>query len=465
MLTLLFILALPLVATDTPAPVDDSPASLFAEFHRNFRAFRSLKLQWRRDETTPPEWSAHQADRIMALEKEAAGLDDDASGHYHEIQQEIQRLRQSMANLQAPRHMVAAFRTDRSRFLVMGAPDQWDSLHAGNDWALPDVPISPESLKSAYHDFWIVSYAGDPTRGFFWTMPTVGGAMSVQVRRANYQDGHTDFPPLGVEKGDWGPESLWHPIDIFFRADPRKFATIGREAIRGRSAVLIERRTEAPDTSGLAAGAKRFEVVRAWLDPERGALPLKITWSFQDEVAGKPPVRTPVGANPWKVLETTEIVEVKAPGTEPDGRVRVGSYPTRGTITLYGPDFRGSVLVGGIGRPRPVRVTMAGGGPIPAGPGATPPFAVVQEVTTWEVAKIVANTEAAGAETYKIPIPKGTYYYDESQNSMIRAGYENENPAKLPWALSGAIVSGWAIYGVVALARRRRRAETPTLSA
>lgn len=415
MLVFSMVLALSMMVGDGAEA--DSPGALFSQFRENFKSFKTLKLQWRLDKSSTDEWFAHETAAIASLEAQLAQMPDDTTDEYHSKNQQIQGRRRLFAQLRQPRRLVQSFRTDRTRFLVVSAPANWDSLLRGNDWSLPDEALSEESLKSKYTNFSMISYLGNPHRGFFWCTPIGGGTLSAQVRRANIQDDHNDFPPLGVENPDWGPDGIWHPIDMFFRAGPSGFTNVGRETIDGHETVILERRKPVANLN--SSNPQRFEVVRAWLDPQRGALPVRIHWIIEERVSGNPARTKPVGSNPRKVLETTEIVEVAG----------AGFYPSKGQIRVYGPQDPSNL------------------------PG-TVPFSVVEELTTWEVAKIEANKP--NAESYAVPMPKGTYYYDEAQGYMVRTGYENEDHTKLPWTLCGILVAGWVVYGLVALVRSRR---------
>ena len=114
-----------------------------------------------------------------------------------------------------------------------------------------------------------------------------------------------------------------------------------------------------------------------------------------------------------------------------------GFYPSKGTIKEYNPMATGTA---------------------PSNPGAPAAYSFVEEITSWEVAKIEANEPIAG--TFTIPISKGTYYYDET---LGYTGYKPKNQSILPWSLCGVIVGGWAIYGLIAVSvrRSRRRLDVP----
>ena len=422
MLATLVLMALPMMAWDGPDPV--TPESLFAQFRDNTKAFKTLKLQWRRDATRTEEWATHEKMVIRDLEAKASALAN-TTDEYHELSQEINRRTQPFAQLLAPRRMVQSYRTNRVGYLACAAPVNWDAIHSGPDWYLPDEPVTAESMRTTFPNFFLGAYTGDPTKGFMWCTPLLGGTVSAQVRRLNYYaDEHNYFPPLGVEKSEWGSDVLWHPIDLFFRADFKQFTTVGRETIGGHEAVVIESRKETPRQKTQAANLRFFEINRAWIDPERGALPLRIEWSYLEEIDGKPAPGKLLGKNPWKVLETTEILDVEGGGF----------YPSKGIIKEYGPMLT------------KVDTTT---------PEARLPFSILQESTTWEAAKIEANQPIN--QEFTIPIPKGTYYYNEIMNYTVLAGHEYQNQSKLPWSLCAGIIGGWLIYSLIALSVRGHR--------
>ena len=202
------------------------------------------------------------------------------------------------------------------------------------------------------------------------------------------------------------------------------FRTVGREAIDGRDAVLIERRTEVGNPGQPRAVA---EIVRAWLDPERGALPLKIEWTNEPIVDEKVILR-PSGSEPDRRLTTTDI--------QPIGD---GYYPMRGKIEVFGID------------------------PEAGAANAAAPR-LVMETTTWTVGTIRANQPLPATLT-TIPIPKDTYYYDEFSGRSLRAGYDGSQVTRLPWMLCGGIVAGWLVYGLIALTRSALARRSPAGSA
>jgi hypothetical protein len=394
-----------LIAALSPTADEPSPEALFGRFRDNARSLATLKVQWRRDSARTEEGAAVEAARLAGIEGQLDAMDN-STDEYHRLSQELNRRRQILAATYAPKRMFQTYLTDRSRFMMRGAPPNWDALQHSDDWLMPDVAVTEETMKTKYGGFAIVVHDGRPDSGFRTCMPTGGGVVSAFVRTGMYPDGRNDFPPLALDQALLGPDELRHPIDAFFREVPKDFANVGRAQVAGRSTVVIERRTEAP-IPGREARFTRVEIVRAYLDADRGALPLRIEWDVEDRDAGKPIAKP----KPVQVLETTEVVPVGG-----------GFYPVKGSLLSYGAD-----------------------------PANEDGKVVVVERMTWHAAKVEANVPLD--ETFAVPIPKGTYYYDEVLGYTVRAGEEAVNHARLPWTLCGILVACWAIYGAVALAR------------
>jgi hypothetical protein len=294
--------------------------------------------------------------------------------------------------------------------------------------------VTEASMRQDYQGFELVAHDGDPAHGFRWVTPYGGGA-SCMIRARLYQDDRNEMPPLAFRKL---PESRpRHPIDELFENDPKTFRTLRRETIDGHATVLIEQRTDAVvwpagsakgPPAGSAGSVEQFNVTRAWIDPERGGLPLKIEWSYDLRKDGQP---QPGSGKPYKVLEVTEIADLG------EGRF----YPTRGAIRTYGLN--------------PVEAAKQA-----ADKSFDAEALVPYEETTWHANKVEADL--APNESLSLPFPKGTPYYDEMTGFSMRSGEEGYNASRLPWTLCGAIAAGWALYGLYAAGRaiagRRRLA-------
>lgn len=428
----------PLLLLVPTIPADDgdlpTPSALFDRYRANFDAFSTLKVRWKRVQSHTAAAVASEEAQIVALQSRIAEMDPDAP-KYHELNQQLNARRTIRGGMGVPRPLFQTFLTDRKRFMLRSAPAGWEVGHPGDDWKLPDVPVTEASMTRDYQGFELVSFDGDPAHGYRWITPFAGGA-SAMIRARLYQDDRNELPPLAVNRLLEGRPR--HPLDEFFNNDPKTFRAVRREAIDGRPAVLIEQAldgslrslgTGRPQPGGAGKGFEQLGVTRAWIDPERGGLPLRIEWSQELRKDGQ---LQPGTGKPYKVLEVTEILSVGG-----------AFYPTRGMIRTYGL------------APAEAAKNAAGK---PYDASALVPY----EETTWHAARVEANVPLG--ESFALPFPKGSYYYDEIHGYSMRAGEEGQDHSRLPWALCGALAGGWIVYafyaGTRALVGRRRAAAT-----
>lgn len=123
----------------------------------------------------------------------------------------------------------------------------------------------------------------------------------------------------------------WHPIDAFFFQPPENYRVIGAETIDGRETVIVEVPVATSYSQGFANEKgesyqlKAVHYHRAWLDPARGSLPVKLLIWHGNE---KTDFATHVSQPPRNVMTTQQLTEV-VPG---------GWYPTQTTLDKYDRD-------------------------------------------------------------------------------------------------------------------------------
>lgn len=442
-LLILAALALPQGPGDGPSP--PSPREMSNLFRKNFDAFRSLEVQWRRDQGRTAEWAAMQErtyDRLAAaIEAAGTGVENE-----HELRQQLNNQRQVILEGRRSKSVFQTFLTDRTRFMLRTAPPNWGFTHGDDSWLMPDVPVTATSLKATYAGFAVLSYAGAPTQGFRnWVPQSYPPMGSGQKTRLNPTGEAGQFPPLGVDRADWGKE--WHPIDAFFKDGPESLRTVGLATVDGHETVVVERRTKNEHPRSFLTEAEfrahgsrveQFEVARAYLDPRSGGLPRKIEWDIERFYDGKPLPR-PGSSRPYRVLDGVEIVAVEG----------AGFYPVRGRDQLFGQDPKWTGPMNTFGNELAGRVHDF-------------PM-VVHEETTWHAAMV--KGDITPDETFSLPFPDGSYYYDEISGRTELAGREGRDEAWLPRTLLGVVLAGWVVYGVATLAtamllRRRPRPVT-----
>ncbi len=432
MFTIVLVGLLAAVGPEDPA---DSPGRLFAQFRENRDKFRTLEVQWRRDPKHTDDWRLSLTKRLSSVEAEFAKLETTDSEVYRRLQVEQQGLRTQLAQFRGSIGTFHTFLGDGKRFMMRHAPPNWGLTHTDEDWLMPDEPVTPETMARDYSGFTFQSYQGDPNLGFrVWTLVAGGNPGTGAVYR-NLQDIYAAnfFPPL-VTLPSLPGKLPWHPIDLLFAANPGEFRTMGRTVIDGTEVVIVERRSQtvqepSPLKSQVGGRLRQDQVERAFLDPARGALPVRIEWDSELFVDGKPLPR-PRGYRPHRVLEVTKIVKVP----------EAGFYPTEGREILYGDDPK-----------------VEGPGNTPEGLIAGNLFeipSVAFEETSWQAAKVRAN--APLRETFALKFPENAYYYSEIDGYSGRVGDEHRDGSALPWSLCAVIVAGWAVYGIAGAVRHRR---------
>src|SRR3954470_19602418 len=93
MTTLLILAVLGLLEGPADGPTPPSPREMSDLFRKNFDSFRSLEVQWRRDQGRTAEWGAVQErtyDRLAAaIEAAGTGVENE-----HELRQQLNNQRQ-----------------------------------------------------------------------------------------------------------------------------------------------------------------------------------------------------------------------------------------------------------------------------------------------------------------------------------------------------------------------------------
>ncbi len=411
-----------LLAADAPPPPpkakpagDPVVAQAVAKFRENFDRFGTLEVQWRREQHYTEAWIAMQ-DRLAEEQAKAVEAMDPSDPRFDQAQKASQAKRGAMTQFRVPTAFHQTFLTDRIRFQMRTARQPGIVLDPDAKLDMPsDGPTTAANLPQDFVGVSFISYRGIPSEGFrTWRIDYPGNPGYGSILTRNQNTGEAFFPPLGINRRDWaGDDSQWHPIDLFLRDPTAEIRAVGREKVGDRETVVLERwGGPEPNKPGMTTGGP---VIRAFLDMERGALPLKIEWTMGQKAMGQPPTTSP-GVRPHQVLETTEIVQVKG----------AGFYPKRGTIRTFGSD-PGSWK------------------------GTGPPPVDLMEETTWRAVAIEAN--APLKDDMSLPFPQGVYYFDQRIGASLYEGAIVAGGTRLPWLLCLGLLAGWAIFGVVMMAR------------
>jgi len=144
------------------------------------------------------------------------------------------------------------------------------------DWTFQTIPLTSESLAANYRQTMIFSrshLANPPSR--WWSR---GSSCNAYIMKKHLSDVmHVHLPPYTEMTG-----SRWdcrHHYDHFFSQSADKYQVIRQEQVEGQELTVVD--VDVP----IGAGSQGFLCYRAWLDLNRGAMPIKVFHS--QGVAGK----------------------------------------------------------------------------------------------------------------------------------------------------------------------------------
>ena len=268
------------------------------------------------------------------------------------------------------------------------------------------VPITPEALSGTFSDIPILSYATDS--GFrLWSGQKRGDRPMATVLASNPNTELFTFPPLGVSDPLWG--SKWNPIDSFFALPESEMTVEGTKQVANRNTIVLVYRKKVTNVGSFLPlefqkeykdKITRFEIIRAFVDPEQGCLPLRMEWDGETLLEGKPLV-VPGGTKPYQVLEDVKVERIKG-----------GSYyPVSGALRLYALDSSYTGKISTIGDL--VKGTYQ---PIPT---------ALDQTTSWKVARVMSG-EPFDPREFAMTFPTGTAYYDQTRSQGLFVGQSKE---------------------------------------
>lgn len=398
-------------------------ADLVAGYQQNFARLRTLRVQVRYTE----QWTANQ---LKHWEKEAARLEQQATHAAADeragllVELEGARLRARDPLMGEPHYTLQDFWTDGVQFqqrvpiMAQGwsTPRRDGGLVADVGMAsfrFPDGPAAGEKLALWFRDLLVVSYS---TKAGFrsWQGQDRAGRL-LGWTSAEAKGPIVAFPPLGRPPSAWGSvpgRGQWHIFDEFFALPLEEMRVAGTAALEGRTVYLLEHVKPAPLESCVPPHLlekyrdrlKRFEVMRAWIDPAQGCLPLRMERTSKTLYQGKLLEPLP-GAEKLKPGMVVEAVQIQA---LPGGAY----YPVSCVIRNYSMDADWT-------------------GPIPTIEDVIERRAVaalqnvLNQETRWEVLKLEENMPIA-EDFFALPFPKNTVYYDADQGRGLVTGTAQE---------------------------------------
>ncbi|MCY2967821.1 MAG: hypothetical protein NT069_30030 [Planctomycetota bacterium] len=277
------------------------------------------------------------------------------------------------------------------RFLVEAktrTTERYDAETPGTKF--PDAPPNPDTLVRDYRDVAVLSF-GPATRSKFrmWS--------AQHDERSGYHDGlittqnplkRLRTPPL-FSVSQAGIDM--HPLTGLFSPGAKSSRVIGRSAIAGVDCLMVERLFDS-DRAPLHSGFG--ELYRAWLDPQRGYMPVRVEihYAQPEESAWQK----------WYARVSQGMAELNPPSMDaPTVFVVVSSIQEVIPGAYY-----------------PMKGTEFVTGPAPIEGGRLPQASAIHQKTVWEVERVVADPPM-DTVMFALQFPSSTLYFDESQQQIF----------------------------------------------
>jgi hypothetical protein len=209
----------------------------------------------------------------------------------------------------------------------------------GRSFRFPSGAARAENLMTDFHEIAIYNFSGRLSDGIrFWNGVLDGKPQAAILSSLNPGSVGSHLPPLALRHPVAG--FVQHPFDEFFSQDPQEARVVDRTNLDGRDLYVVEKAVTEPngrtrlrllvEEAGKDINKLTLQtVLRAWIDMDRGCLPLRIEKTERMIYDGR--TYDDIWANgPSSVIVTHEI-EKKAGG---------GFYPTRVSLVGYGADTR-----------------------------------------------------------------------------------------------------------------------------
>jgi thiol-disulfide isomerase/thioredoxin len=392
---------------------------VFAGYAANRDAFHTLHVVLTEKSRYTDDWAACQQAQIERMD--AAGKRTDIPETVRkELLEQAENLRAITAALRDGQRQSTEFFTNRSACQFR----QPLAFPAPEDWTFPQTPLSPESLLAEYAACRILTLAPQaaPAVRLWQGAPRAGLPPQKTISNKRLEElGTYRFPPLGAASFDWTTPATRGPVDEFFAGEPGEYNVVRYETVDGRRLLIVERRTdfEQPfvqqqaDGSHQASTLAGHRLVRAWLDPARGWLPLRCEFRTAVEYGGKPV--DPADAPPHQVLDVTGIEAVNGGGF----------YPVAGEAKSMGP------------RPDAPPVTLQS---LRDGSAAKVEL-VVHQIDGWEATVVEAGLRLPG-ELFLPEFPPDSVVYDLDENKVLGA-LEPRPPLKASERAPELEVAAW----------------------
>lgn len=312
----------------------------------------------------------------------------------------------------------------------------------------PDSPVGSKSLASEYAGIQIISFSNKSRPKLFWWEGKPTDAAMARVTRSNRRFVDSVFPsvlpPLVSANKLWGEEAFHH-IDRFFLDLDSETARVEGGEIDGNTCAIVRgfRRSAAAGDQ-----AELVEQIDAWIDADRGFLPLKIEWKGRYQKSGQP------------LEEVSGPVSRRLKVKKIDQLASGAFYPISGKHTLYTFDPDGP-------SPPSVEEQLSG-----ASSDARP---MEYQHDSWFVEKVESSLDLPDSFFELNEFPPNTMVYDvvsqkgeivglegKDLRHAIETVQENHVPAEngfsrnIFFGVIACLIAVLVLIGFVALKKRRR---------
>ena len=256
-------------------------------------------------------------------------------------------------------------------------------------------PITPESLEKNYGLVQMISRCAKnnpPARFWYGTENSPRGpAGEIGSASLRTMQSKVLFPPLGTTIPEWAVPHQFTHIDQFMSQPLEAYHVVGETEFDGRKVILMDCDLH----YGFKPIPKRKTRARAWIDPRRGFIPIRLEY---DAVEVGDSGRLQFPASMGKVKAVSEVDELR--------EVHGSFYPVSGKRQEYVPDARWEIELyekkeSSIGK---------------VNPNVLPGWS-----RTWRVTKLSMNASVEPG-ALELVFPDSTVYLNTDTNQYSRVG-------------------------------------------
>ncbi len=267
---------------------------------------------------------------------------------------------------------------------------RWPKHRDDDSVKLDAGPITPESLEKNYGLVQMISRSAknDPPARFWYGTENSPRGPAGEIGSASLRTMRStvSFPPLGVTIPEWAPPHQFTDMDRFMSQPLEAYQVVGETEFDGRKVILMDCDLDY-DTKLTMLKFKRR--TRAWIDPRRGFIPIRLEY---DHVAAGDSKRAQFPASMGKLSAVSEVDELR--------EVHGSFYPVSGKRQEYVADARWEM-----------ELYKKKESPI----GKDNPSVLPGWSGTWRVTKFTANA-AVEPGALELAFPDGTVILDADTN-------------------------------------------------